>query len=255
MKTNNKLIVKNPFRFYRYEVPNAYVRFAFSDRDVELRTDKNEAGWDEITSIRKFENLPEFCKIRLKPFMGVVTEQEYLENPNLIDIQDCLATQEWSINPSDSVRLLNILDDDGIDYNLPHKIDEQTFITVFISEKYYSILDKPLTIDDVESFSIKFLFCHDYATDDLEFIVENIVFKNPEEIQRVVKDDDPYHFTLYIDETIFACYFGISSPGRMMSDLLSQEYLLTPAMVLDYELYGKVKNKIEYIKYEAAGTY
>jgi hypothetical protein len=109
MKRKNELAIKNPFRFYRYEVPNAYVRFGFSDKDVELRTDREEAGWDDITEIVMLKDLPEVNQMRMGPFLGEISEQYYLENSSVIDLQDCIATQEWAINPSDDTKLLSIL--------------------------------------------------------------------------------------------------------------------------------------------------
>ena len=255
MKTENKLMVKNPFRFYRYEVPGSYVRFGFSDGFVELRTDRDDAGWDDITRIIPLNSLSDINKIRLLPFLSEITEEEYMENSSIIDLQDCIITQEWAKDLSEEVKLLNIFNRDGENYMFPEKINEDIFTSIFISEKYHSILERPLTLNDVESFTIKFLFFHDYATDDLEFMVENIVFKNPEEIEKIIKDDDPYPNTLYIDSSVYDFYFGIRGSGSNMVNLLSQEYLITPAMVLDYELYDKIKSKIEYIKYETAGTY
>lgn len=247
MRTNNELTIKNPFRFYLYEVPNTYVRFAFSDKDVELRVDRDEAGWDEITEIVMLKDLPEINQMRMKPFLEAITEQYYLENSSIIDLQDCIATQEWAINPSDDTKLLNMLGNDNVGF--PEKLTESLFTAIFINEKYAHVDDRVLTVDDIHSLEIVFTFSSDYATDEVEFLVQNIEFKHPEDIRLIVKDDDSYPNMVFIDESIFEYYFGIK--GNFVRTLLSQEYLITPAMVLDYELYDRIKNKIEFVRYEA----
>jgi hypothetical protein len=249
MRTENNLVIKNPFRFYRYEIPNTMVRFAFSDKFVSLREDRDEAGWDDITDIIKLEELPEINRIRMKPFLEEISEQYYLENSSIIDLQDCIATQSWAINPSEDTQLLNLLNND--DTNFPEKITEDIFMTIFINEKYTHVDDHALTIDDIYSLEIEFKFSNDYATDEVEFLVNNIEFKHAEDVRIIVKDDDPYPNMLLIDESIFDYYFNINGRGQCVRELLSQEYLITPAMVLDYDLYVKIKDKIDFVRYEA----
>jgi hypothetical protein len=253
MKTKNNLVVKNPFRFYRYEVPNAMVRFAFSDKFVYLRKDRNDAGWDDITDIITLEKLPKTNRIRMEPFLGEISEQYYLENSSIIDLQDCIITQDWASDPSDDTQLLNLLNNDSIGF--PEKITEDIFITIFINEKYTHVDDRILTIEDIHSLQIEFQFSTDYATDEVELLVNNLEFMHPEDICLIVKDDDPYSNILIIDESIFDYYFNIKGNGQCVKNLLSQEYLITPAMVLDYELYMKIQNKIESVRYETVAHF
>lgn len=254
MEKENNLAIKNTFKYYRYEIPNIIVSFGFSDYDRPIRANRDDEGWDELTNIIPMSDLPQTQQLRMKPFLEKVDEQFYLENCNVVDYQDCIVTQDWARKPSDETVLYNMLNETN-DNNFPEKITTEFFLSIFFNEKYYDITKDVITFDDVESFDIKFLFLHDVHEDDVEIMVENIVWKDPASIKSVLKDDDPYPNMVYIDESIFKYYFDIDTRGKNVTTLLQQEYLITPAMVLDYELYQVIEDKINAVEYKAVARF
>jgi len=254
MKLENKLIVTNPFKFYRYEIPNIIMHFGFSTATIQTRIDRDDEGWDNITNITPINTLPENNQLRLKPFLEGIDEQFYLENCNIIDYQDCIITQDWAKQPSADTLLYNMLNEEK-DIIFPEKITKEFFLDAFFNEKYFHSIRTTISFDDIESFTMKFLFLHDTYEDDVELVIDDIVFTEPAAIKYISKDDDPYLNTVYIDESIFKYYFDINTMGKNVTTLLQQEYLITPAMVLDYELYDIIQHKIAYIDYEAVSHF
>lgn len=255
MKFDNKYAIKNPFKYFRHEIPNINVRFGFSTNDLVLRTNRDEAGWDDITEMVPTSMLPEVNQTRLKPFLQSVDEQFYLENCNIIDYRDCIVTQEWAKKPSDETALYNMLNKEKGE-EFPEKFTKEFFLGVFFNEKYFHITKDSISFNDVESFTLKFFFMHDMYEDEVELTVEDIIWKEPAAIKHVLKDDDPYPNTVYVDERVFKYYFNIcfNSSKRLVVQLLQQEYLLTPAMILDCDLYELVKDKIT-VEYEAVSHF
>jgi hypothetical protein len=244
MKDN--FLISNPFKMYRYEVIGAYVDFIFTDEPVQLRPNRFEDGYDDVTNIDKFEDFSDEIKLRFLPLIEQITEDEYIEIHDKIVYDDVKVTQQWGTNPSDKILLLKKFRDE----KSLKKITEDGFLKHMVRDDYIRSDETELTLDDIDSFDICVTFYYEKSFDSVLVQLRSIRFNIDTEIRHAnVKIDSGF----YVPSTIIEYYFGIDRGNykrRIVQELLQKEYLISPIMMFDADLYLSIKDKINDVRYE-----
>jgi hypothetical protein len=244
MKFKESLVIKNPFKMYRYEVVGAYRDFIFSEAQVPLRPSLDEDGYDDVTDYDTFNSFSDEIKHRFLPFLRKITEEEYIANNHKYVFEDMKTTQSWAGSPSSN--LLSKITNGP----LVEKISENIFIEKVINYKHKRKDGKLLTIDDVESLELSFEYFYNRKNDSVFVMVSNIKFNC--DVEPVEKE---YDTGFYVPDNLIEFYFGINrmnSKGHIVNDLLQKEFLFTPAMIFESSLYLKIKDKIKEIEYRVS---
>ena len=225
-------MIKNPFRLYRHEVIGAYVDFFYAPYEYPVRPDMNEDGYDDLTEIQKFEDLSSEIKNHYLPFTGQISADNFFEYLDKSSFNDLKAVLNGDI-PDES----KLLEELGNVYLGPQKITEADFL--------YAISQLPdkrkISIDDIESFDIEFLFLHRKIVNDIKVVIGNLKLKE-DRIYSIWTRSSP------VPNAVGEYYF----PSCNVEDILAQEYTLSPIMVFDVDLYLKIKDKIKKIDYSAS---
>lgn len=247
MKHNEFITKKNFFNLYRYEVPSAMVEFLYTPDEIETRTDMYDAGWDKIDNVKSFDKLDDPTKLHLMPLVRDIDEQFFIENYKDIDFRDCRLTQEWA-QESNSAKILDYFNQENVGV---YKMNEMEFMMEFIYGNFISNVDH-ISFENIESFDLRLIFNNDFklALDEVELLIENIKFKNDSIKRRPPKMNFGFYF---IDSEILEYYFGIGFLKGRTRMLLGMEYLITPAMIFDVDLFTKMmdRNIIKNVHYEA----
>jgi len=242
---NLQYFIPNTFKQYLYEVPNSYHKFVYSQYPLTIRADRYDEGYDDITRIRPLSSLSEKAQLRLLPFCSSISEETFIENLNDINYQDCFLTQSWGRDPSNRIQLLQRLNEKED----TEKITEKYFTNNFLHWFFTRHKDR-LTIDDVVSFGIKIIYNYSRYENDIELVVENIKFKPELDAQEILKDDVKYQL-ISVKETA-EYYFDVSS-STPVEYFLDMPILISPAMIFDYLLLEKIKDKIVSVEYDVVG--
>jgi len=241
---DSKFFIPNPFKNYLYEVPNAFKKFFFSLYTLPTRVDRYEAGYDDITSLKKIEELSQLSQLRLSPFCNNISEDFFIENIDSMSYSDFFITQPIS-ELNKKIQLL-----EKLNYkNDTNKIDEKTFMNLFIYGIFYSDREEQLTFDDIEGISLEIVY--DYSKDqEIELIVSDTKFKKDLNIKRILADGANYQ-TVSIKN--IADYYFDGNNSTKIEDYLRVEIVLSPVMIFEYEFYQKISPKILSLQYDAIG--
>jgi hypothetical protein len=242
----HRLSIKNPFKMYRYVVPSAYRSFHYSVDNISLRPDNEDSGYDDVTDIKMLYNFPLEIALRIQPFITKINKEFFIENHNYIDFNDCLVSQEWAVeNQQDDLILLDILRNKE---NVK-KVKEEEFLDKLIFEKY-DITKEQATFNNIESFDIMLHYYYNRHFNKVGMSVENIIFKDGNHNERANKK---YDSEMYVPDQVIEYYYNIDPRNRhAISEILEMEYSLTPAMILHYELFNKIKYKIINVIYDSS---
>jgi len=252
----NAHAIKNPFKFYRYEVIGAFRSFSFETEDILTRTNLHEDGYDDLTEITKLEDESELVQKRMAPVLGPISEEFFIENSEDIYFGDCVATQDWS--ESDRITLLNKL------RGQPRiiKVSVEEFEKTFVS-KYKTESNRSLTISDVKSLNIDFIYFTNHDDNSIKISVSDLEFNDDlvnviEEKSFVYSDKNIIEIdrkAITIDESILKYYYDSKNHlNNLPMESLTHEYALTPVMVLESDLYKELKYKIKKVTYESGGA-
>jgi hypothetical protein len=244
----NSEIIKNPFRMYRYEVIGAYRDFLFSDAQIPLRPSMDEDGYDDVTDFDRFEDFSDEIKEHYLPFMGQITENEYFDNHYKLSYEDLKVTQGWTANPSDALNLFTRLKNED---NKVRKIDEAEFLKSAICFDYIRKDGAELTLDDIKSFDIDITYYYERNFDAVLLELKNINFNV--DVERKPKSEFDSGF--YVPSDVIKYYFGIDKvfhKHAIVEGLLQKELLISPAMILNSDLYLKIRDKVRYLNYEVS---
>lgn len=237
-------LIKNPFRMYRYEAVGAYRDFLFSDEPVSTRASMDEDGYDDVTDLTLLGSMPEKLRERFRPFAGQMPVSEYIAMSERVSLEDIKATQEWAASSHD-VEILSRL---GHGSPAPRKITSEELVSMAISPMCEGEFD----LDSVQSLDVNFVFHYNRSFNAVEINVSNISGGGRvDETKRFILPVEPM---LYAPREVFSYYYDIDfSQGRDGTyQLLQQEYLPTPAMVFDSQLYRKIKDKIRKVTYSTS---
>jgi len=240
-------LISNPFKMYRYEVISAYVDFFFTDEPVQLRPNRFEDGYDDVTDIDKFEDFSDEIKLRFLPLKEQITEDEYIEIHNRIVYDDVRATQQWGTNPSDKILLLKEFREKSL-----KKITEDGFLKHMVRHDYIRSDETELTLNDIDSFDICVTYYYEKSFDSVLVQLKNIKFNVDTEIRY---NEEKIDSGFYVPAAVIEYYFGIDRGNykrRIVQELLQKEYLISPVMMFDADLYLLIKDKINDIRYKVS---
>jgi hypothetical protein len=240
----NKLAIDNPFRLYK-------------DKNGEVEIlDIDENPTSNFTPIpnymKRIVQLPRENRIRITPYLTEVSEDFFLENIDILDFQDIQKTQPWADNPSPSVKLaleLNLRDENVL------RVNEEIFVSTLLNYVYFrnNETKEPVKIEDIDYIHLKITYFYDTFFNFVNIDISHVKFYDPNiiEIKKTKVDDDyysPKNISLSLSDGVADYFFG-NSPST--GNIFSAEYLLTPAMIFDANLYNKIKDKITSLSYIA----
>lgn len=240
-------LISNPFKMYRYEVISAYVDFFFTDRHIQVRPDMSEDGYDDVTDIDKFEDFSDEIKLRFLPLREQITEDQYIEIHDRIVYDDVKATQQWGTNPSDRILLLKEFREKSL-----KKITEGEFLKHMVRHDYIRSDDTELNMSDIDSFDICVTYYYERSFDSVLVQLKNIKFNVDTEMRY---NEEKIDSGFYVPSAVIEYYFGIDRgtyKRRIVQELLQKEYLISPVMMFDADLYLLIKNKIKDVRYEVS---
>jgi len=243
----DSFLIANPFKMYRYEAVGAYVDFIFYDGHVNLRPSMNEDGYDDVTDLDTFEDFSDEIKLRFLPFMEQITEDEYIEAHDKVIFDDFRITQSWGLNPSDKVLLINEFEKKSI-----RKINTDEFLLRLVRHDYIKDDGSNIELDDIKNFDILITYYYDKSFDSVLVQLKNIEFNCGFENRSLDTNIDS---GLYVPQIVIEYYFGIERNAfkrRIVSELLQKEYLLSPVMIFDADLYLSIKDKIKDVQYKVS---
>jgi hypothetical protein len=243
----DSFLMANPFKMYRYEVIGAYVDFIFYEGYVPLRPSKNEDGYDDVTDLDAFEDFSDEIKLRFLPFMEQITEDEYIEIHDKVIFDDFRITQSWGLNPSDTVLLINEFQKKSI-----RKINADEFLLRLVRHDYTKDDGSDIELNDIKSFDMLITYYYDKSFDSVLVQLKNIEFNCEFETRSLDTNIDS---GLYVPQIVIEYYFGVERNAfkrRIVSELLQKEYLISPAMIFNADLYISIRDKIKDIKYEVS---
>jgi len=243
----NEFLITNPFKMYRYEAIGAYVDFVFSDRDVQIRPSRNEDGYDDVTDIDRFEHFSDEIKLRFLPLKEQITEDEYIEIHDRVIYDDFKATQSWGTNPSDKILLLKEFREKSL-----KKINKEEFLKHMIRHDYINYDGSELTLDQIDTFDILITYYYERSFDSVLVQLKNIKFNvDVEKRYQEEKIDSGF----YVPSSVIEYYFGLNRNNlkrKVVFELLQKEYLISPVMMFDADLYLLIKDKIRNLNYEVS---
>jgi len=251
VKLPNANLMRNPFKFYRYEVVGAYRDFIFSTVKVPTRSSMEEDGYDDITEFDAFENFSDEIKLRYLPLSRPITENEYMEHHDKIILSDVVATQEWASEGSDSIKLLKKLSNKE---SFVDKIEEEKFLSKLINADYCKKDGSRITVEDIDSFDMNFIYYYHKSNNGVEINVDNIIFKDKSILKKLFKENN-LDSLLWASISCFKYYFNVDYyfvGKETVFKLMGKEHVLSPVMVLDGEFYLKVKDKIRMVGYDCS---
>jgi hypothetical protein len=237
-----KRLQDNPFQLYIYHIYGGIRTFKYDLKGMEYRTGDSELL--RVDTSQSYE-LGKTHEIRLSPFLREVSEEEYLENLNNINLDDCLKTQSWGNNLSDSSILLSKLD-----------VDETIDVMKYTKGMFEGVLNmryakgERITMDDIDELELVTHIMYDKPNiyGRMSLIIDKITFKDPSirnpNIERAV-DDGVYYDNSDIDDIyeipaeLTNYYFG--EPSSF--DLLSKRYLIDPVIFFNAELYKEFEKR------------
>lgn len=237
-------LIKNPFRMYRYEAVGAYRDFLFSDEPTSTRASTDEDGYDDVTRLRLLSEMPERQIERLRPFAEQIPVIDYIAMSERVSLEDIKSTQDWAAKSQD----LEVLSRLGYGSPNPRKITSEELISMAISPMCEGEFD----LDSVQGIDVNFVFHYNRSFNSVEVNVSNIAGGGKvDEARRFILPVEPM---LYVPREIFSYYYDIdASQSRDATyKLLQHEYLPTPAMVFDSQLYRKIKDKIRKVTYSTS---
>jgi hypothetical protein len=245
MKFKEDFVISNPFKMYRYEVIGAYRDFIFTEAQVPLRASMDEDGYDDVTDHDKFSDFSDEIKHRFLPFIRKITEEEYIENHSKYLFEDIRITQGWATSPSSNLinSLSNVLS--------LNKISENIFIRDTIDKYYIKKDGTEFSVADIDSLEILFEYFYHRKNDCIFVQIKNVKFNCEFDTK-----DNSYDMGFYVPSELISFYFGIDRTyfkGDIVNQLLQKEFLFTPAMLFDSNLYFKIKNKINEVEYKVSG--
>jgi hypothetical protein len=250
VKYPNANLIRNPFKFYRYEVVGAYRDFIFSTKDVPTRSSMDEDGYDDVTEHDKLENSSEEIKLRYLPFMEQISEDEFMGIHNKVIFSDLIATQPWASKVSDAILLLDKLRYD--DELRVDKIQERDFLGEMVNALYSKENGDAIEVDNIDSFDVEFVYYYNRSSNAVELSLANIKFNIKVINKRIDVDFKPI---VWIPHSLIKYYFDVDFyvEGReLIFKTMQKEYAFTPAMVFDGELYSKIKDKIGTVGYDCS---
>lgn len=247
-KVKNTFLVKNDFKMYRHEVPNIYKQFYFlpANEPIILRTDPNEEGYDDITEYIPANKLTSI--FGFKPFIENFEEEFFIDNYTKMSFNDCKLTQTWALgNLSQELFLKLSIYEEPI-----KKIEEKDFLTL-LNDKFEVVnLPREITIDDIGSLDVEFLYLYNRSFNNIELLVHNTKFQNDLNVIENDTLDLKPNLSLYVPRDIIEFYYGLPRTKEMVYTALQMEYLLSPAIVFEYDLYLRLKDKINYVYYDCS---
>ena len=239
-----KRLKDNPFQLYLYHIYGGIRTFKYDLKGMEYRSEDSELL--RVDTSQSYE-LGKIYEMRLSPFLREISEEEYLENSNNISLDDCLKTQSWGENLSDSSLLLSKLEgDETIDCM---KYTKDMFEGI-LNMRYIKDSGERITMDDIEELELITHLTYDKPNiyGRMSLIIDKIIFKDPSiknpNILRAVDDGVYYDDTLVDDiyeipTELTAHYFG--EPSSF--DLLSKKYLIDPIIFFNAELYKEFERR------------
>jgi hypothetical protein len=229
-----------------YTVPNVIRLPRYTPEELTVRTDVEETGYDEVTNIKKSENLSVKSQERFLPFLKQITETDYIDNPDVYLLSDLIATQEWGSNLSANIQVFDYFINDK---KANWKISEDGFLNDTFRKLYRKKDGSEIVNDDIESFGIETVYCYETNFDKIHVNIKDVVFKEADHI--LEREGSAGGF--YVPEKVYEYYFDIPHVKReLVREMLTQPYLITPAMYLDGKYYREIKGKISYLEYSAS---
>jgi len=246
------MLEKNYFKLYQYYIPGGIVDYFFL-REMPLYINNEyrdlDEGYIEIIPSNEERQLTGEIKIRNLPFLGDITEQDYLENSNIILFDDCLKTQEWAKNPSDSTLLLHSMESPVDIWRMNDYHFNQFLIANYENERDF---DKIVNIKDIQKIHFTFTFCYstrNKSYDDINLKVD-IEFNDfgivKRKMFREIDDGVGYEeleeqdCIIYLNNSFIQHYFNT----RKITEVLVKEYLPGIEMIMDSNLYNQLKDKM-----------
>jgi hypothetical protein len=251
IKLPNSEIIKNPFKMYRYEVIGAYRDFLFSHHDVPTRATMDEDGYDDVTDHDRFEDFSDEIKEHYLPFMLQITENEFIDNHDKALYDDFKITQHWAIDPSEMTVLFNKLKQQEKSIK---KINEEEFMQQVIDREFRREDGSKLTLEDIKSLDVNFIFHYMRSFDSVEVNASNIVF-NREDVVKVERKDGDFDGGMYVPLELYEYYFGLDYQNlkrSLVSNVLEKEIVFSPALVFEADFYLRLREKISAVGYDAS---
>lgn len=242
----DKLIISNRFRMYRYEVIGAYVDFFFSEEAIATRPNMEEDGYDDITDLDTFEDFSEEIKLRLLPLMEQISEDEYIESHASFVFDDLRISQAWGRSPSERVLLL-----DKFESRQLGKISVEDFLDRTVRHDFQEVSGRELNLDDIDSLDMKVTYFYDRSFDAVLVQAENIEFN----VDVTRKQNDGFDAGFYVPPAIIEHYFGLDRyifKKQIVHEMLQKEFLVSPAMILDADLFEALRSKVRTLTYEVS---
>jgi hypothetical protein len=244
----NAHAIKNPFKFYRYESIGAYRTFSFETDALLTRPSLNEDGYDDITDIVPLESKGEIIQNRMAPILGDIDEDFFIQNSDHMYLGDCLSTQEWG--ESDRLRLLNMIK------GQPKiaKVSREEFESKVL--KQYIVNNKrSASIDDIVSMTVEYFYFSNLSENKIKVLISNIKFAENIDVkdnEEFVRSEDAI---MLIDSSVLTYYYDIEEDNaQSVMVALFEEYILTPVMIFESDLYREIKYKIDKVRYESGGA-
>jgi len=233
---------------YLYEVQNIIRNFYFLPKEepMVVRQSRDEEGYDDVTSYIPVSNLK--TQFGFKPFIENINEEFFIENYEKMSFNDCKLTQPWALgNLSQELFLKLSMYDEPVE-----KITEKEFMTMIYDKYELENSNREIQIGDIISLDFEFIYLYNKSFNNIELIIHNLKVQDPLSLWENDTLDLRPSISTYLPRSIMNFYYEIPNKKEMVFDALQMEYLVTPAMVFEYDLYMKIRDKINFVIYDCS---